>query len=203
MDQTQIVNVALTMLGQKNIAIITENKPTAIRCKNMWDSSWQSFLEQHDWKWARATKALALNTEEPPIDYKNSYKLPADCLIPRAIVDTDMPFTIGQAANPQEFDVVGSNIWTNTDNAYMLYTKLVTNHNLATPSSVRAFACSFAIDLAIGMTGSKAVSKLRDQLKEDLGLYMIEAIRMNDGLGYKEPVDKTFPTLNPYLAARL
>lgn len=202
MDQTQIVNTALGFLGQKSIAIITENKPVAIRCRDMWDSAWQTFLESHDWKFARKTAALALDTDEPAIDYRYSYSMPRDCLVPRVVVDYNMPFTIAKAATPMEYDIVGTKIWTDVENAYLLYTHLVTDHNLATPAVAKAFACSFAIDLAIGMTGSKAVSKIRDQLKEDLPLFMLEAIRTNDGRGYKNDVEKDYPTLNPYLAAR-
>jgi hypothetical protein len=202
MDQTQIVNTALTFLGQKSIAIITENKPVAIRCRDMWDSAWETFLESHDWKFARKTAALALNTAEPAIDYRYSYTMPSDCLVPRVLVDSDMPFTIAKGGAPVEYDVVGTKLWTDCENAYLFYTHRVTDHNLATPAVVRAFACSFAIDLAIGMTGSKAVSKIRDQLKEDLPLFMMEAIRTNDGRGYKKEVEKDYPTMNPYLAAR-
>lgn len=202
MDQTQIANVALTMMGQKQISIISENTALAIRCRNMWDAAWESFLEQHDWKFARETRDLAQNTDEPPIDYKYSYALPTDCLVPRILVDADLPFTIGQAVQPVEFDVVGLNIETDVEQVTLRYTANVTNHNLMTPAAVMAFAAHFAMHLSIGMTGSKAMSKVKDQIKEDLPLLMVEAIRVNDALGYKADRERQTPELNPYIAAR-
>lgn len=202
MDQTQIANLALTMMGQKQIAIITEEKPVAIRCLGLWDASWQSFLESHDWKFARATKALALQTAEPAIDFKYSYSYPDNCLMPRVLVDFNNPFTLRIGNEPKIFDVVGNKIWTDVENAYLLYTANVTDYNLMPPTCAIAFANHYAIQLCIGMTGSKAVSKIRDQLREDLPLNMAEAIRVNDGTGYNPTVESQMPTLNPYLAAR-
>jgi len=202
MDQTQLANLALTMMGQKQIGIITEDKPTAIRCNNLWEPSWEAFLQSHDWKFARKLQALALDASEPPIDFEYSYTLPGDCLMPRALVDYNNPFTLRAGNTPKTFDIVGGKLWTDVENAYLLYTANITDHNLMPPTIAMAFANYFAIQLCIGMTGSKAVSKLRDQLREDTPLFMAEAIRINDISGYNPTVESEMPQMNPYLAAR-
>lgn len=206
MDQTQIANVALQMLGEKRISQIDEGTPLSIRVLNLWDATWFTFLESHDWRFARKLTTLAMVGTDPSVDWAYAYTKPTDCLMPRFLVPTNesgqqSPSLIS-GVTPYPFEVIGTEIHTDLEDAMLRYTYKVTNYNLVPGSAAMGFAVTLARGLAIGVTGSKAMSKIREQLKEDWGYLMGEAIRINDSQDRLDPPDKVFKTLNPWQAAR-
>lgn len=206
MDQTQIANVALQMLGEKQISQIDEGTPLSIRVLNLWDATWQMFLEGHDWRFARKLTTLATVGTDPSVDWTYAYTKPTDCLMPRFLIPTNasgqQSSSLIDGVTPYPFEVIGTEIYTDLESAMLRYTYNVDNYNLVPGTAVMGFAATLARNLAIGVTGSKAMSKIREQLKEDWTYLMSEAIRVNDSQDNLEHIDKTYKALNPWQAAR-
>lgn len=103
-----ICNMALQALAVKRqIASITENSTDAVACAAFYDTTRDDILREFNWPFARqyATLVLVGGTSTVPVtlDYQYSYRVPADCLLPRRIqsgnrmdtMETRIPFIVG------------------------------------------------------------------------------------------------------------
>lgn len=124
----QIINMALVHLGHTQfIANRSELANEAIVGDLFYDPAVQYCLEDFAWGHARKYVALGLVQTDPNDDWQYSYRYPSDCVKVRRIVTAlgrvdpaPPPFNVGQ-------DDTGRLIYTDTQNAVIEYTKLVTN----------------------------------------------------------------------------
>ena len=79
-SDSQIANVALTMLGSQRIAILSEDSEPARRVNAVYDILRDELLMEHPWTFAVERTSLAQLSDTPAFGYSYQYQLPSDCL---------------------------------------------------------------------------------------------------------------------------
>lgn len=176
-NQTIICNQALARLTQGKIQSITElNSKGAEFCKLFYDTSRQYLLRAHNWGFAKAVDALALTTETP-FNWDYEYQIPSGCLrirylapeggtsLVRTFADGEMVYAPDPAhPAPVPYDVVGDKIWTNLEDAYVIYTQDISDETKFDAMFVDLLAWRLAFDVAMPLTGKHV---LRDKMKAE------------------------------------
>lgn len=147
-----ICNLALAHLGDEaTVASISppESSPQAEHCARYYPIARQAILELHSWGFATRRTELAELVDTPSSGWMFTYGLPSQCLKPLAIlpfesIDTDdtQDFAIETLANGVKV------LYSNTENAVLIYTVDVTDPTKFTPLFVTALARLLASYLA-------------------------------------------------------
>jgi hypothetical protein len=109
-SQVGIFNTALRHVAvDRPVASVAETSTNAITCAAFYDTTRDEVLREFNWPFARRYVALTLvgGTITVPVtmDFQYSYRMPADCLLPRRILtgirqetadgDNRTPFSVG------------------------------------------------------------------------------------------------------------
>ena len=112
--QLGICNQALAHVAvDKGLASVAEASTNAVVCARFYDTTRDEVLREFNWPFARRYVALTLvgGTDTVPVtmDFQYSYRMPADCLLPRRILtgnrmetvdgDNRIPFSVGGDAS--------------------------------------------------------------------------------------------------------
>lgn len=89
----EIMNIALTLNGKKNISSLDDNTPEAIACRALWPTIRDSVLRDHPWNCA--TQRITFNRllEAPVSGFKYYYQIPGNVLFVYS-VDPDQYFEV-------------------------------------------------------------------------------------------------------------
>lgn len=79
-NQTEIVNLALDLIGDEPILDINDNTTRAKVVRRWYDPSRQSMLRSHTWSFSKEYATLAKDTAVPLHTREFQYSWPADCL---------------------------------------------------------------------------------------------------------------------------
>lgn len=110
--EVEIVNLALTLIGEPMITDLDENTKPA-RVGALWLSNARdAVLQSHPWNCAIKRESISATTTAPEYDFDYAFNLPSDCL--RLLEVND---------NPNEFEVESNQIL--CDDAGPLYVKYV------------------------------------------------------------------------------
>ena len=163
MDQVAICNLALSRIGCKDIASLTQQSREAFACKSVYAAALSATLRGHDWSFARKPAVLALSNETHP-EWLLVYRYPADCEAARRIANPchlyecedekdKIPFEVGlsQTGNYQV-------ILTNHPCATLIYTASVTNTNAFDSVFCDALAWRIAAETAQPLRGDTALA---------------------------------------------
>ncbi len=190
MTETEICNLALTHIGAATISLLTEQSEEARTCTRLYAHARETLLTGHSWHFATKYVVLALDATATPYRFEYAYQYPTDCLKARSIykaIDT---------ADPVVFKRVGNNLWTNEENAVLIYTKAVTVPNEFSKSFILALSHFLAGLLVPTLIKS---SKLHQTLIAAQQVYAFQAIQVDATEGY----DDIVPSSNdPYNEAR-
>ena len=119
-------------------------------------------LESADWAFARKRTALSEYVTNASVSWAYAYALPSLCVKPLRIL-TDNTAALDQDGEP--FDVEGTVLYTNKEDAVLLYTQSVTNPSLHTPTFVTALGYLLSSYLAgpiiKGDEGASASASMR------------------------------------------
>ena len=164
-SDVDICNLALGHNGDEaNIASLTEGSAQADHCKRFYPIARNALLEMHHWNFALRRQALALlSTDELPAEWAYAYAYPT-CIKIIAVYPADVvssspdgaifdqsefiarakkyPFAIETLANGNQV------IYSNVEDATVLYTRLVTDTTKFTAGFVIALARLLAAYLA-------------------------------------------------------
>lgn len=81
LSQVQIVNLALTTLGQDRVTDISDDVEVARVMRSLWDFTRDAVLAAYPWKFAIVSADLpALSTAPTASDWSRQYELPESCL---------------------------------------------------------------------------------------------------------------------------
>lgn len=159
-----IVNQALSHLGNKaNVASISppDGSTEANWASRFYTAAIYRALERHDWGFARTRGALASIANVSEV-WAFAYSKPTDCLKPRRILTGDQT---QYEDDSEPFTVEGTTIFTNKEDAFLVYTRPVTDAALFPPMFGDTAALELAAYLAgpilRGAEGVKAASDLR------------------------------------------
>lgn len=170
-----IWNRALLRIAQTaQIADVDETSVEAKVCRRVWDDCLGEILEDFPWSFAKAQKAIAELTAVTRVGWEYAYELPSDCLVPRALLDGEVRFSlVASDANPpweiQANDARdGKILCTDSDlsDGVLEYTALVTNVVAYPRVFVDALAWRLAAELAIGI---KQDHDLHDRIMDPRG----------------------------------
>jgi hypothetical protein len=140
-----ICNLALSRIGQGvPIASLTEASEPAVQCNALLPIMRDLVLGDADWSFARRTVALALVAEDPTPTWGYSYRAPSTCR--RALYLEPEQIRIPWA---QAGDDSGDLIYTDVEDAVLVYTEQVTNLGLWSTHAADALAWRMGADLAL------------------------------------------------------
>jgi hypothetical protein len=182
--EVDICNIALGRVRASTISDLEEESPSAVACRQLYANRRDALLAGYAWRFARATRVLALKDEQPE-QWLYSYDYPNDCLRVHYILPPDARHAIVTGSgistpridwDPIPYEVAtgddGSRrIWTDYTEAQISYTKRVTAVSLFDPLFEETLEWFLAIDLAIplgGDSGKTYRSEARAAFKESL-----------------------------------
>lgn len=161
-----ICNLALSRAKADTIGSFDEGSAESIQCNILYELTRDHLLTAFAWPFAKTTRALSLQSNTPD-EWQYAYDYPNDCLRVHYILppnsSTGVVSGSGIAVPNIEVDPVpyeiatGNNgsrqIWTNLEDAYIAYTKKVTDTRLFDPLFVQALAWNLTAELAIPLGG--------------------------------------------------
>lgn len=173
-SKVKICNMALSNVGARNtIESLTEQSAEA-KIVNLWyDHSRLLTLEGYNWNFAKKRQALALSTEDPPLNWTYRYVYPVDCVKAREIEQADIGPAITDPFNPffnitldalpfeveMESDGESKSILTDQTEAVLIYT--FDQENVGTYSTHFIYTLSYALayNIAFPLTGKMSVQQ--------------------------------------------
>jgi hypothetical protein len=198
-SKTDVANLAIGHLGyEEEIANVdSEDSQYAIALRRYHDVALQQMLRDYDWSFATRYAPLALVEEfDEDSDVKEwqfSYRYPVDCLKIRKIysgvrndsLESRVKYTING-------DDAGRLVYTDEEDAEIIYTENVTAYGRFPPDFLMAFSFKWALYLPNKLLGGDPF-KIKEELMQQ---YMMEVknARMNDKSeqSFDEPLESEF-----------
>ena len=150
-SETDICNIALSNLGERPIAIRTEQNQRARACDNRFDDVRDLVLRSHIWNCALKREGpLPSSATAPSWGYDYAYPKPAEMLRLIAVKE-----------NEHAFKIEGDNIVTDSSTLNILYIERVTDTAKYDSLLVQAIALRLATEIGQDLTG-------KTELKENL-----------------------------------
>lgn len=151
-----IVNRALSKLGDKRITSLDDPGKTAGLAASLYSIVRDTEISAHAWHFAKTRKMLPAEAAKPAFGWAFQYLLPADCLRlleagpwPQAV----MADYVGR--DTRTFILEGGRILTNHGPALnVIYLRREEDSGYYPPAFVEALACKLAVEMAEAITGS-------------------------------------------------
>lgn len=197
--KTEIANLAIGHLGyEKEIANVeSEDSQYAIALRRYHDLALEQTLRDYDWSFATRYADLALveefDEDSAVQEWIYSYRYPTDCLKIRKIysglrndnLQSKVRYTING-------DDTGRLVYTDEQNAIIVYTKNIKTYSQFPPDFLMAFSYKWALYLPNKLLGGDPF-----KLKNEIFLMydrQLKNARMNDRSeqSYDEPVESEF-----------
>lgn len=153
LSQTEIVNLALTRLGQDRVISITDDVEAARVMRSLWEMTRDTVLASYPWKFAIKRTSLPALAAAPEYGWERQFTVPEECL--RLVqVGDDYVFYTGLL---ETFQLEGGVILTNEGAPLRLrYVQRVTNVGLWPVLFGRVVALQLALDACEKLTTSAA-----------------------------------------------
>jgi hypothetical protein len=151
-SDVDLVNMALSILGDDPIVALTDNTARARVANVVYGPTRDAVLRAHPWNCATTRVALTINLTPPAFEWANSFALPANCLRVLSLNAVDQ---WGQPGYP--FKIEGRNLLTNETVADIRYIFRPTDPSGYDTLLYDAIAYRLAGALAYPVTGSTAV----------------------------------------------
>lgn len=155
-SETDIWNLALMDLGvTTGVAdLVTEESKAARVGRMLYDATRDHCLQEFPWSFATRRVALALLTSDPPTNWGFSYRFPTDCIQPQGLVVPGLRNPRSTQKIPFEVasDSTGRVIYTDLEDAELLYTARIEDTSLFEPMFVTALAALLASRGAMPMS---------------------------------------------------
>lgn len=178
-SNVEIVNAALTLLGESRIISLDDDVKPARESKAIFDMCRDALLAGYNWSFAMERVKLSAMVDAPSFGYSLQYQMPSDCLRLVMVGDSyvGLDLTDYRGSPTEEFAIDGRRIL--TDMAAPLpirYVKRVEDSQQFHPNFVKMFSAKLAMDLCESLTQSDTkYQRARDIFKDELML----AIRAN------------------------
>lgn len=172
-NDVEICNIALSRIGESRpINSLDDDNTAAQQCKLFYLPMIEQTLRDFPWRFAQKYVDLALIQERPNPEWLYEYRYPSDCIIANKIPASNnavLAATSHSAAQYRDYysdgrfgevlhsgvtytiamDANGRVIWTNQEDASLLYTSRVTEAGHFDGSFVNALAWRLAMELAM------------------------------------------------------
>ena len=157
-SQVQVVNLALTKLGQDRLISISDDVEAGRIMRSLWDMTVDTVLADHPWKFATLRTTLPALADAPAYEWSLQYRLPDSCLRLIQVGDSWVFYTMDTPFFTLEGGEDGGQ-YILTDEAAPLrvrYVQRVTNVGLWPPLFARAVAMQLAADSCEKITQSNS-----------------------------------------------
>ncbi len=153
LSQTEIVNLALTRLGQDRVISINDDVEAARVMRSLWDFTRDAVLASYPWKFAIKRTSLPALAQAPAYGWARQFTVPEECM--RLVqVGDDYVFYTGLL---ETFQLEGGVIMTDEAAPLRLrYVERTTNVGLWPVLFGRVVAMQLAIDACEKLTTSSA-----------------------------------------------
>lgn len=150
-SKTDIVNMALRILGAKRISVITEDSEAARIATDVWDIVLDDVLADHNWNFATKRATLAEDSSSPEFGYDNQFQLPTNpyCLRVLRMADID-----------SDYKIEGRLLLTDESTAQIIYIGRITDTTQFSPKFVAALAARLASEMAYPLLQSLNKKKM-------------------------------------------
>lgn len=156
-SETDIVNVALRLVGAQPITSLDDGSEGANAAIDIYEELRDDLLTSHEWNFATRRVKLAQSSTEPAYEFDHAYALPSDWLRTISVSDNDSGY--GRVDyREEEIDNQGV-IVTSADDVYLAYVYRVTDPNRMSTDFRRALQLALARDLAIPLAESLSMSE--------------------------------------------
>lgn len=110
----EIVNMALTRLGESRIVSMADNTKPAREADAIYGTTKDSLLAGYNWSFAKTRAILTASVTPPAFEYSLAYNLPADCLRVLFVGDyyAGIDMTDARGAPTELFTIEGRQILT-------------------------------------------------------------------------------------------
>ena len=183
-SETDVVNVALRLIGAKTIVSLTDGSDNASVVEDIYTETRDDLLSSHPWNFAIKRVQLARISTAPAFEFDYAYALPSDWLRTVSVHDNDAGH--GTVLYRSEQVTGQKALVSSSDSVYLRYVSMVTDTNLMPPDFRRALALSLARDLSIPLASSNT---MYEQFTRESARALTRA-RSSDGMG-------SFPELRP------
>jgi len=189
-----IVNLALSLLGESPIQSIDEGSAAAVYAKQQFDPARRAALRSYNWTFALRRVRLTRVADEVPGVYQFTYQLPADCLRPIRVIDPEKDRTPPDASGTTGYEPVGANrITCDLENPLLEYVADITDPVFFDDLFVQSLAHRLAAGLATPITGDAN----RAQALMGMARTLEREAAAQSGRERRDPA-----TVNPYVEAR-
>lgn len=182
--ETDVINVALRLVGAEPIVSLTDGTPSANVADDLYEEVRDDLLRQNPWNFATKRRKLAQSAIIPVFEFERAFPLPDDWIRTISVHDNDA----GHGTVLYRHEQVGEQnvIMASSDEIWVRYVARVTDPNLMSSDFRRALAVALARDLSIALASS---STLQAQLASQADRALARA-RSVDAMG-------GFPELRP------
>jgi len=178
-SEVELVNVALTLLGEGRITSLDDDIKSAREAKALFTVNRDALLTSYTWSFAKARTQLSALVSTPVSEFNYQYQLPSDCLRVVKVGDYYMGLDVTdyRGASTKEFMIEGRLILTNLGAPLNLqYIARVVDTAQWQSTFARAFAAQMAMDLAEPLTQSDTK---RDRAERAYARAISDAVRSN------------------------
>lgn len=152
-----IINVALTLLGESRIMSLSDNSKPAREANAIYESVRDSLLAGYNWSFAKTRAQLPASATAPAFEYAYAYPLPVDCLRVVFVGDyyVGMDLTDYRGAPTEMFTIEGREILTDMGSPLNIkYIKRQTDSTLFSANFSASLSAKLAENLAEPLTQS-------------------------------------------------
>ena len=175
LDVVGVCNLALSRAGHvETITSLDESSTAAEKCSLVYEHVRDNLLRDFVWGFAKRNVALALVSGGEFVGWDYVYRYPSDCLSARQVCDAAGCRMRWYDYNPSNDDSLltwmppkvpyqvsgdddGKTILTDMEEAYLVYTKRMTDTNLMDDSFLDLWAWSIAMEIAPSLRAKSAV----------------------------------------------
>ena len=93
-SKTEILNLAIELVGSSAVLTPTDNKKQATRANRVYDPTRMAVLRGHPWNFALERAELAQISVPPAFGFAQNYQLPGDCLRVLAMDDPEIKWVV-------------------------------------------------------------------------------------------------------------
>lgn len=155
-SNTEICNLALGRIGARTIMDIDEDEKNARACKNAFELVVKEASRSYPWNCLKRRITCGRLVSAPAFGWSYAYQLPADCL---AVLQLN-----GWDGIPEdEFEIEGSTILTNAEEAKVQYIAYVSDSTKWDPLLASAIVTLLASRVAITLRQDEPLSQMLAQ----------------------------------------
>lgn len=157
-----IVNRALTKLGDARISSLDDDVKPAAVASSIFDQVRDAEMSAHSWNFAKHREMITSEVVKPAFGWEYQYLIPSDCLRvleagpwPQAIMG---PY-IGH--DTRSYAIEGQRILSNMGPVLnLIYLRRITDAGIFPPMFIEALACKLAVEMAESLNSSNSKREL-------------------------------------------